>query len=457
MNPRAFNRRDALRWLAFAPFAASGTRAASGTPEVIVVGAGIAGLACARTLQDQGVRVLVLEARNRIGGRVWTDRSWKNAPVDLGAQWIHGVQGNPISALARDFDLRSQPTDYNDSILYGPDGRRIVDQAERRIDARFERLMRAIAVERQRLENSGEADISLRRAIDRIVAGWDLNPSERAELEFSINTSIEHEYATDANDLSFFSYDDDDAFDGADHVFPQGYDQAAQGLARGLEIRLEHVVERVEDTGRTVRVSTNRGVFKATRVVVTLPLGVLKSGAVEFSPVLPKAKLEAIKALGSGVLDKVVLRFPTAFWDEAQVINLIAPRRGEWAESLNWHAVVDVPILTIFNAGSFATQLEAMSDAEIVARALNAMRGIYPNAPGPVAFKVARWGRDPFALGSYSYRAPGSSEAEYNALAAPLRGRVLFAGEATSSRYSATVHGAYLSGVREAKRILQSR
>ena len=98
-----------------------------------------------------------------------------------------------------------------------------------------------------------------------------------------------------------------------------------------------------------------------------------------------------------------------------------------------------------------------MTDSEIVTRAMNALRGIYPDALAPESFKMTRWGRDPFALGSYSYRATGSSGADHEALAAPLRTRVLFAGEATSSGYSATVHGAYLSGVREAKRVLRAR
>ena len=177
------------------------------------------------------VRGINLEPRNCIGGRVWTDRLWKDAPVNLGAQWIHGVQGSPICTLAREFGLNSKLTDYDDSILYGPNGRIIGAQAERRIDARFKRLMRAIDGERQRLENLGAADTSLRLAVDRIVAGWQLNPNERSELEFSINTSIEHEYAADASDLSLFSYDDD-AFDGADHVFPQGYDQPDLWAAR---------------------------------------------------------------------------------------------------------------------------------------------------------------------------------------------------------------------------------
>jgi monoamine oxidase len=97
------------------------------------------------------------------------------------------------------------------------------------------------------------------------------------------------------------------------------------------------------------------------------------------------------------------------------------------------------------------------TDSEIVNRAMNAFRGIHPDAPAPSSFRIARWDRNPFALGSYSYRATGSSSTDHEALAAPLRGRVLFVGEVTLSQYSAVVLGAYLSGVRKAKRILQAR
>ena len=181
--------------------------------------------------------------------------------------------------------------------------------------------------------------------------------------------------------------------------------------------------------------------FDADRVIVTLPLGVLKAGAVTFSPALPTAAQAAIGALGFGVLDKCVLEFPTNFWGTGMDwIEHVAARRGEWVDWISVARQTGRPILIGFNAAEYGASIEAQTDEAIVAGAMAVLRTIYGSGiPSPVATRVMRWGADPHALGSYSSNALGSKPAMRDTLAAPVGGRLFFAGEATSRRHFGTV------------------
>ncbi len=188
---------------------------------------------------------------------------------------------------------------------------------------------------------------------------------------------------------------------------------------------------------------------------MTLPLGVLKSRAVKFTPELPANKLGAIDRLGMGVYDNLYLRFPRVFWDDVQVISQQGTQHGMWA---NWYAlqhVTNTPILCTLNGGNVARRIEGMSDDEIVRDAMAHLTSIYgSHAQQPIGHRITRWASDPFARGSYSFPAVGSRRGDRRLLAEPIRDRVYFAGEAAHEDYSGTVHGALLSGWREARRIL---
>jgi monoamine oxidase len=192
--------------------------------------------------------------------------------------------------------------------------------------------------------------------------------------------------------------------------------------------------------------------------VITLPVGVLKLGSVEFSPPLPGPKQAAIGRLGVGVLNKVYLRFPSAFWardtKQADIIGIVSKNKGEWSESYDFSPHTGSPDLLMFNAGAFGLAIEKWTDERIVTEAMAVLRRLFgASAPAPTAHIITRWGADPFAGGSYSHLAPGSTPADRDALAAPVGDRLFFAGEASSRAYPALVTGAYLSGLREGKRV----
>lgn len=428
----------------------------AGDPEIIVIGAGASGLAAARFLVQKGKKVLVLEARNRIGGRIWTDRSWHNTALDLGASWIHGIEGNPVMKLAQELNLKTLPTDYESSTLYDWDGKAVASSKERQIERQFNTLISKLERMRERWQEDEREDISLKRAIAQQLKTLDLSAEQLIELNYSINSTIEHEYAGDTSQLSFYHWDEGEEVDGGDVLFPNGYDQIITGMSKSLTIKLNQVVEKIIYNSQGVKVQTNQGEFKAKQVIITLPLGVLKQGKIEFSPPLPAPKQTAIQQLGMGILNKVYFQFPNIFWDnDSEWLGYMNQNKGEWSEFLNISYYNQKPILLGFNAGEYGLKIEQLTDRQITQAGMQILRNIYGNQiPNPLDTKITRWGQDPFAGGSYSFLTPGSSSETRKILAEPVGKQLYFAGEATSSDYPATVHGAILAGERAARQAI---
>ncbi|MFO0602134.1 MAG: FAD-dependent oxidoreductase [Polyangiales bacterium] len=422
--------------------------------DVIVIGAGVAGLAAARELHARGAHVIVLEARPRVGGRVVTDRRWPELPVDLGASWVHGVDGNPVTALLAAADARTVATDPEDYVTRDARGGPIDDALERAGEATWRGVARAL----EAAQRASDLRRDLRGAFDAIVARRGDPPEVRRYLRWAFHTNVEHEYAGDASDLSLRHYDDGEAFGGGDRFVASGYDVVPRRLAEGLDVRLGHVVTRLTHGADGVTAACERGAFRAARAVVTVPVGVLRRGAIAFDPPLPASWREALTRVGMGVLTKTVVRFPRAFWsgDDAQTIGRLATADGRLrhAEMVDLHRASGVPALMVFDAGSEGAAVDGLPADERAASVTEALRGMYGAAPAPVGVVVSRWADDAFTGGSYSYLRPGATPADRDALATPMGDRVFFAGEATSRAHAATVHGAYLSGVREARRIL---
>ena len=421
----------------------SGTDASDSDERIVIVGAGAAALAAANELRNQGFdNVVLLEARDRVGGRIWTSTLGDGIPVDLGATWIHGINANPVYDIAVQNNIPTARTDYRNQVVYDTSARELA-QVPQELWSDYLELA------------YGAPDEDLLTIFEQFAAANDLGFEQRQRWRHLLNSMFEQEFGADLSDLSISSYEGGGVLSGGDVVFPGGYDQIVDVLAEGLDIRLGQAVGRISHTvdGATVETETGH-VFEAARVIVTVPLGVLKEDVIVFDPVLPDEILRAVDALAMGDLNRTCLLFDEPFWDsEIEWIGIVGDAPGEWAETLNLYPYLGQPVLAMFNAGTFGAAVEQYSDEALTRMAVEGLGRVFGNVPDPVDSVSTRWRSDPWTRGSYSYVPAGGSFDSYRQLATPVNERLFLAGEATHAVYPSTVHGAMMSGTRAARQI----
>lgn len=421
-------------------------------PSVLVLGAGMAGLGAARVLADGGAKVTVIEARDRIGGRTHTSHIWPDLPVDLGASWIHGVTGNPLTVLADQIGAARTLSPYDRWATFDATGRLLdVSDLETRTFALMDKA--------RDLVDDHDRDTSLKDAIEGLPDWAALAPEDRRVMRMILNTRIEHDYSGDWSRLSAWYFDDDADFVGGDVVLNKGFGPLVAHLSGGLDIRLGETVQGISPLSGGVRVTTTTGAHGADHVIVTLPLGVLKSGAIRFGQPLARARQRAIDRLEMGLLNKCWLRFDRMFWPpEPDMINFVGPEAGLWAEWMNGFPSTGQPLIVGFNGGGVADAVEALDDRATTASAMEALRAMFGTSiPDPVAAQISRWRQDRFSCGAYSIIPVGASGKDRGALiGSDWQGRLHFAGEACAQDFPATAHGALITGRKAATDILRA-
>ncbi|KAK7276169.1 hypothetical protein RIF29_17304 [Crotalaria pallida] len=425
-------------------------------PSVIVIGAGISGIAAARRLYDASFKVTVLESRDRLGGRIHTDYSF-GCPVDMGASWLHGVcNENPLAPLIRSLGLKLYRTSGDDSILYdhdlesymlfNMDGHQVPPQMVTEIGDTFKRIME----ETGKVRDEHPHDISVHQAISIVLKR---HPELRQQglahevLQWYI-CRLEAWFSADADMLSLKTWDQEDVLSGGHGLMVQGYGPVIEALAQDLDIRLNHRVIKISNGYNKAMVTVEDGRnFVADAVLVTVPVGVLKANLIEFVPKLPDWKVAAINDLGMGNENKIALRFDRVFWPNVEFLGIVAPTSYACGYFLNLHKATGHPVLVYMAAGRFAFDLEKLSDEAVANFVMLQVKKMFPDASEPVQYLVSRWGADPNSLGCYTYDLVGKPDDLYDRLRAPL-GNLFFGGEAVCiDDHQGSVHGAYSAGV----------
>ncbi|TAL63454.1 MAG: amine oxidase [Legionella sp.] len=444
-------------------FSMQGAFANSKPVEVIIIGAGVSGIIAANQLNQQGIHAIILEARDRIGGRVYTIQPWGTA-TDLGASWIHKINNNPLSALAIKYNIPILPTEYShespvsmleSATIFDANGKKF---SQKRFGIALEQIKKFITY----LDDHASSFSNNYSITDALQDYMKINPMNQDSLDLLVHINGDSgEYENGAN-IANTSYkvanDTQSVTSGADVIFTHGYSQLLSKLTQDIPIFLNQVVTKIvyDKEGVTVYTKDNKQ-YKAKYLLSTLPLGVLKANTIEFSPTLPKDKLAAIQRIGMGVYNKAFLLFDKPFWDlKAEWLVFLSKKEDshEDFEVMNYYPRSKQPILLVFTTGDFASELEKHSDKDIVDLIMKRLKTTYGNKiPNPTSYQITHWGTDPYAKGSFSYPRIGSSVEDYKILAAPVDNRIFFAGEATSSTDPSTVTGAYLSGIRAANEI----
>jgi monoamine oxidase len=396
--------------------------------DVIVIGAGAAGIAAAHQLKAAGRRAIVLEARDRVGGRAFTDASLGPA-YDAGAMFIHWAERNPWVQIARDLGVATSDESWGGGFRVFAGGQPMADADRQRRRGAFGQIDR-------RLEtvDLAKRDVSIRDLLGDL--GPDLAPIASSGLLLSIGEESERISARDYQRL----------WAGDDLLVPSGYGNLVVRHGAGLDIRLNQPVSEIRWDGPGVSVTTPAGTLRAQACIVTVPVGVLKAGAIRFTPALPARTRDALDGIGMGALTKIALKVEGDRFGISPGTSFL--EAGSPKRLMNFDLFPEgKDLIVAFCGGDHARELSAAGPAatrDHLTTLLSSMIGSdIRKAVTGISFPA--WWTDPFARGSYSVCLPGR-EAAREQLAEPIGGRLFIAGEATAGGGAMTVGGATLAG-----------
>ncbi len=404
--------------------------------DVIVVGAGAAGLGAARHLLAAGKTIAVLEARDRIGGRAWSETGFFGQTLDHGASFIHAEDANPWTSIARRLGFQTV-VDPRRRHLFVDGQPASADMMRQFMDARAQALDQVLAV-----ETAGQD----KTITDALHLEGVFAPQARASLA---------PWLLGADNDGASAIDFARGVSGEDRLVPDGYGELVAAYGLGVPVHLNTMVTAVDYKSSGVAIHSNRGTIRGKQAIITLPVGVFAAERVDFRPSLPLEKHQAIDGLPMGLLAKIMLVFdgdPFGLGDSFYLHEKTETDRA----ALYLCRPAGRSYVIAFVGGSLARELEEAGEDAAQAFALAPLRALFGQRIDMMLLgsRQTGWGRDPFALGSYAVAKPHATE--YRAvLARPIDEKIFFAGEAVAANgWAATVAGAYRSGRKVAHDII---
>jgi monoamine oxidase len=419
--------------LAAAP--ALGAVGGLGEVDVVIIGAGAAGIAAARRVAAANKRFALIEAADRIGGRCATDTKIFGVPYDLGAHWIHNPDSNPLAKLATGLDIYPAPRSQT---------LRVGARAAR--DSELETYLAAVLRAHRTMADLGKAkvDFPASRLLPKDLFDW------QSTIEFMMGP-----FATGKDLIEVSAFDMARAVDRDSDAFcRQGYGALLAKLAAGLPAQLSTPVDAIY-WDKKLAIDTTKGNILARAAIVTVSTNVLTSDKIEFIPPLPKRQLDAAGKLALGSYDHIALDMPGnplgLQKDDMVFEQASGPRTAALLANVSGTSLHLVEV-----AGGFGRELAAKGEPAMVDFAGEWLSSLFgSNAKRSIKKSHAtRWNENPFALGAMSAAGPGNADAR-KILMEPLGGRVWFAGEALHETQWGTVGGAWESGTRAAEAVLR--
>ena len=411
--------------------------------KVIIVGAGISGLSAATYLREKGITVIVLEAQEKSGGRLKTDRSL-GIPFDKGASWIHGPKRNPITKLAASSGAATFLTQDDNVKVYDESGNEYPLEELSKSEDKYNSIV-------SKLYKNGRVD----KSFDHVFYAEHPEYKKNDLWTYMLSAYLEFDTGGDIQKLSSLNYYDDEAYRGEDLIITNGYDKITDYLATNIDVRLNTKVLDIDYSQAKIKIETTNGRYEADQVLVTVPLGVLKKKVIKFSPALPEVTQSAIRNLEMGFVNKFLLVWDSKFWDtDVQYIGYTPEIKGKFNYFLNLEKFTNTNALMTFAFGDYSKKTESMTDEQVVHEVMKHLKAIYgEQIPEPLKMLRTKWNSDVYTYGSYSFATNGILSTDFEVFEQPINNKIFFAGEHTIIEYRGTVHGAYLSGLREAKKI----
>lgn len=399
-------------------------------PDVVVVGAGSAGIAAALTARAQGLDVVVLEAMNRIGGRAFTDAATFGSPFDVGCAWLHKADDNPYTDYARAEGFTLRPHEYDlEKVWLGPEPTpaHLVNEAE-------EAMSEAIA--------DAPSDVAASTLVDLS------SPVNEAAGDYLGALDM----AVDLDELSTFDYAHADDL-APNFLCAEGFGSIVARRGRGLPVRLETPVRHIRWDGPGAVVETDAGSIRTRAVIVTASTGVLASGAIRFTPDLPVATREAVADIPMGMLAKIPLQIRDQRFGLEPFTDVLLARRGRRdLYFLSFPFATDLMIG--FVGGDLGWELSAAGEAAAVDFATQGLVEMFGSNAASAVIRggLTPWASNPWTRGAYAAASPGRFGAR-EALARPIGDRIFFAGEALAGGLIQTCGGAFRSGEAAARAV----